>query len=230
MNNVFYFIPARGGSKGVVDKNLKKVGVVSITRSAVLFLADLGFDEVTILSSDSKEILAEGRGSRVVCDERPAELASDKSTTVKVIEEYFQSSRSIFEIDDNDWIITVEPTSPFRRSETLLKILDIIKTGEFDTVLTMTSDDRVSWCCNNEVWSLDKSLPFAPRRQDRDFRNIEANSFFASQFRNIKNGSIYGDRVKCIEIDKLEATDINDETDLLIAQAIGNRVIVKSGV
>ena len=57
--NIFTLIPARSGSKGVVDKNILELGGLSLIERAVLFSSFIGI-QTTIVSTDSKLYLEKG--------------------------------------------------------------------------------------------------------------------------------------------------------------------------
>ena len=56
---ILCLIPARGGSKGIKDKNLKKINNKSLVKITIQFAEQLKFLDNIVLSSDSKKILNE---------------------------------------------------------------------------------------------------------------------------------------------------------------------------
>jgi len=53
-------IPARGGSKGLLNKNLQKIGEESLVERIINKVIDSGIFNEIVLSSDSDEILKIG--------------------------------------------------------------------------------------------------------------------------------------------------------------------------
>ena len=74
-------IPARGGSKGVPGKNLRRVGGVPLIERAVRASAAADGVDLVVVSTDDSEItlVAEAAGARVVA--RPADLSGDTATS-----------------------------------------------------------------------------------------------------------------------------------------------------
>ena len=56
---ILCLIPARGGSKGIKDKNLKKINNKSLVKITIQFAEQLKFLDNIVLSSDSIKILNE---------------------------------------------------------------------------------------------------------------------------------------------------------------------------
>lgn len=111
-------VPARGGSKGIPDKNLRAVGGISLVGRAVLagrrFLRCAGLTGARIVvDTDSEAIATEGLawGGEVPWL-RPAELARDTTSTV-------ESTLALLERlgaagDRIDAVVLLQPTSPLR--------------------------------------------------------------------------------------------------------------------
>lgn len=111
-------IPARSGSKGIKNKNLKKIQNKSLTKLAFIFCKNLSFVNEIFISTDDKKILNKISVSKFNLNNlRSAKNSSDKSkiknTIMEVINLY--EKKNIFFKN----IILIEPTSPLR------KILDV---------------------------------------------------------------------------------------------------------
>lgn len=104
-------IPARGGSKGVPGKNLRRVGGVSlVARAAASCLAAGSIDEVYV-STDDDEVAAEARAAGGSVIDRPADLAGDlassESALLHALDVLGAAGRSV------DIVVFVQCTSPF---------------------------------------------------------------------------------------------------------------------
>jgi CMP-N-acetylneuraminic acid synthetase len=111
-------VPARGGSKGIPDKNLRTVGGISLVGRAVLagraFLRRTGLtDARVVVDTDSEAIAAEGRAwGAEVPGLRPAELARDTTSTVESTLALLDRLEAA--ADPVDAIVLLQPTSPLR--------------------------------------------------------------------------------------------------------------------
>ena len=121
--NIFTLIPARSGSKGVVDKNILELGGLSLIERAVLFSSFIGI-QTTIVSTDSKLYLEKGvRAGATKTSLRPIELAKDDASTYDVLI-YEWKKIEISNRVDYDYCLLLEPTSPFRRTTDVCSLID----------------------------------------------------------------------------------------------------------
>lgn len=109
---VYALIPARGGSKGVLRKNLATLAgnpLISYSIEAALVADDI--DEVYV-SSEDEEILGVARALGAKIISRPRNLAQDDTPTAPVIAhaiEHWDRSCSL-----PGFIVLLQPTSPQR--------------------------------------------------------------------------------------------------------------------
>ena len=132
-------IPARGGSKGIKNKNIHLLNgkpLIYYTISAgkkSKILTDL------IVSTDSKSIkkISESFGAKVPFL-RPSKLASDEALAIPTIQhavnEYEKSIGSIF-----DYIIMLQPTAPLRTEKDIDCALEQMITNRADSVISITN-------------------------------------------------------------------------------------------
>src|SRR2546428_13035474 len=83
----FGVIPARGGSKGLPGKNLRKLGALSLLGQAIASARESALLTRVIVSTDSEEIAAapERQGLPVPVL-RPTELATERAGMVAVLQ------------------------------------------------------------------------------------------------------------------------------------------------
>src|SRR5213593_3299695 len=109
---VFAVIPARGGSKRLPGKNLRRLGGMSLLGHAVASAREAATLSRFIVSTDSAEIADEARRHGAEAFLRPADLATDAVRNVKVLRhavEWLETKEAI----RPDVIVTLQPTSPF---------------------------------------------------------------------------------------------------------------------
>lgn len=120
---ILAIIPARGGSKGVPNKNIKLLnGKPLLEYTAEIALQSKLLNEVIVSTEDDTiAAVAESMGIKIPF-ERPIELAQDDTPTLDVIIhalEWYQKNNCFF-----DAVCLLQPTSPFRTIEFLDKAIE----------------------------------------------------------------------------------------------------------
>jgi len=117
-------IPARGGSKGIKLKNIQKVTPKkTLLDLAYSFAKKCTFVDKIIISTDHKKIVNECKRRNYNYIVRPKPLSKDHVSAYRVIENTVNKLKTKF-----DYLIYLEPTSPFRKLKNLKKsCFDIIK-------------------------------------------------------------------------------------------------------
>lgn len=108
---VLLVIPARGGSKGLPGKNLRRVEGRPLLAWTIDAAKGSQYADRTILSSDDDAIMQVGKD--LGCDvpfRRPAELATDIASTIDVV------LHALDALPGFDIVGVLQPTSPLRTS------------------------------------------------------------------------------------------------------------------
>lgn len=165
-------ICARGGSKGVKEKNIRLLaGKPLIAHTIEQALATKIFDNV-VVSTDSDDIaqVAVDSGAEVFF-KRSSELSSDTSGKLEVIRDAFIRSEKYFQ-KDFDVLVDLDATSPLRDVSDIINAYEHFQTGGYDNLITGMPSRRSPYFNLVEVdsnggVSLSKSLDKAVvRRQD----------------------------------------------------------------
>ena len=107
-------VPARGGSKGIPRKNLRKVGGLSLIAHAARTARALDWIDRAILTTDDEEMVEEGRRHGLeVPFLRPAELASDTANPSEMWRHAWRESERCFG-ERFDISVLLQPTTPLR--------------------------------------------------------------------------------------------------------------------
>ena len=209
-------IPARGGSKGVPGKNLREVaGVSLVVRAIRSATASAELDRV-VVSTDDDAIaeVAEAAGAEVV--RRPAELARDDSPTVDALVHALESLAV-----DPAWVVTLEPTAPLRRAETIDRCVRLAEERSAGSVVTVV-ESRASWGHVDEEGAFRLLDPSAPRRrQDREPTYAESGTVWVTRTASLLAArAVLVEPIYAVVVDQEEALDVNTELDLKIAEAV----------
>ncbi len=121
-----YVIPARGGSKGIPRKNIKRLAGRPLIGYTIDALDSIGVPhDRVILSTDSDEIAAVSRSLGLdVPYRRPASLATDTSGSREVILDAMQwaGNQGIC----YDCVVLLQPTSPLRTPDDILRTVEAL--------------------------------------------------------------------------------------------------------
>ena len=131
-------VPARAGSKGVPDKNLKRLGGATLTALAVQCARAAGLFARVVVSTDGDEIADEGRRAGAEVIARPAALASDVADVVDVI------AHALDVLAAGGFapavVALLEPSSPLRTPDMVREAVAALDTA--DAVFTVSAVPR----------------------------------------------------------------------------------------
>jgi CMP-N-acetylneuraminic acid synthetase len=134
---VLAIVPARGGSKGVVRKNMKTVGGVSLVGRAAHLAVSLPWIDHTVVSTDDPEIRGEavchGAAAPFV---RPPELAGDEVSSEDVWRHAWLAAEDHYHTRF-DISLLLEPTSPLRIEADLTATVEALAEGGHASAATV---------------------------------------------------------------------------------------------
>lgn len=129
-------IPARSGSKGIPDKNIKLLGgkPLIVWTAQAIQKANPG-NYIAVLSTDSDRYAKVGRDAGLhVPFIRPAECSNDDASALAVVEHallWFENEYNYLP----EQVMWLQPTSPFRSSAILEQALDMMERQQADGVI-----------------------------------------------------------------------------------------------
>lgn len=210
-------ILARGGSKGLINKNLQRVGNFSLLARSVLACQEAGVDSV-FASSDSKDILEEARSFGAHLHTRSQFNSQDESSSEDAIAEFLEYLSLIG--SSPELIVFVQPTSPFLFSSDIRTCVRNTNPGE--STFTAYSTGKFVWQKNSNVWEpLGHEKHKRPRRQEASERVIENGAcycFSMSDFLSTK--SRFAEKAKPILVPEFRSIEIDSLEELLQAQRL----------
>jgi CMP-N,N'-diacetyllegionaminic acid synthase len=172
MSNVLCTICARGGSKGVKNKNIKELHGKPLIAYTIEQAKASGLFEHIVISTDSDDIanIAKQYGAEVFF-KRSAEMASDTAGKLDVIRDAFIRSEEHYN-KKFDYLIDLDATAPLRTVKDIINSFKQLKENNNDNLITVMPSRRspyfnlVEQDKNGKVY-LSKKLDNAiVRRQD----------------------------------------------------------------
>ena len=122
-NRTLFIITARGGSKGIPKKNIKKLSGKPLLHYSLEFSRLFVDDKDICLTTDSLEIIDCGKEINYVAPFlRPSELATDSIGSFDVLKHainYYDAKGVFYDI-----VVLLQPTSPFREKRHLEEALN----------------------------------------------------------------------------------------------------------
>lgn len=214
-------IPARGGSKAIPKKNIAPLGgkpLLSWTIEAAQAAGNCGR---IVVSTDAADIAAAARryGAEVI--DRPAEISHDTAST----ESALLHALDVVEREGRlpDAVLTLPPTSPFRKPETIRAFVERFTSlvPDEDALFTL-HEDRTDFWMREPDGSFRRRDPNAPRRrQDRQPLYAENSAMYCTRTTVLREtGFILGRCPVGFIISAEEALDINEPRDLIYAELL----------
>jgi CMP-N-acetylneuraminic acid synthetase len=135
-------IPARGGSKRLPGKNIKKIAGKPLIAWTIDAALKSKYIDKVIVSTDDESIkkIAREAGAEVPFD-RPAEISSDTATSVDVILHALENVERDF-----DFIVLLQPTSPLRNSGHIDEAIEFLIQKNANAVISVGRiDHSLKW-------------------------------------------------------------------------------------
>ena len=126
-------VPARAGSKGVPGKNLRTLAGTPLIAHTIQPALEV-FDRVFV-TTDSAEIadVARQYGAEVI--DRPDALAGDTAAMADVVDHAIHRYTKLYTSPDR--VFLLQPTSPFRTSDDILKAAKLLDRGDCDAAMAV---------------------------------------------------------------------------------------------
>ena len=136
--NILCIIPARSGSKGIKNKNLRKIKNEKTLIELAFDVANKSklFDKI-IVSTDSNYYRKYLKKKIPIDFLRPKKLSGDKVNDLDLLKFELKRYQKFYK-KKFDAICLLQPTSPFRKTSDLKLCYNIFKKNKFDAVWTIS--------------------------------------------------------------------------------------------
>ena len=213
-------IPARGGSKGIPRKNIRRLNGKPLLAYSIEHAKDTEGLERVVVSTDDQEIAELAGDYDVEVIIRPEELATDSARTLPVVQHVLGQidPRRVY-----DKIVLLQPTSPLRRVADIDQAITLLE-PVFDSVMSVCqvrySPYKMYHLENHCLIPIFSDSVHGTPRQELPPVYRENGAVYVTWRQIIDHGSLLGTRIRPLILDQESALDIDDELDLKIAELL----------
>jgi len=219
MSKTIAFVPLKMNNERLPGKNIKKLSdgtpLLSLILNSLQKVRDI--DEIYVYCSDESVTDLLPVGVKFLKRSEHLDLSTTKINEVL----------SAFANDaPADIYVLAHATAPFLTNKSIQEGVDKVKSGNYDSALTVHKMQEFVW---KEGWPMNYDLASVPRTQDLDPLFIETTGLYIYTHDLIsqRNARI-GDKPYLIEVSSIECLDINNPIDFDIADAVYTHILTKS--
>ena len=212
-------IPARGGSKGIPNKNLQTVGGVTLLARTISACLKSESIATVYVSTDSDDIAAVALNNGAQVIRRPADISGDTASSESALLHSLNEIVKTSSLPKN--VLFAQCTSPFITHTDIDGILDLLK--DHDSALTVTHSHAFIWRKDNTGNAIGINHDSAIRlpRQQLDPEYKETGALYAmniDQFRTC--GHRFFGRIGMYEVPADRSMEIDEPEDLRLANTL----------
>ena len=229
--NILVTICARGGSKGVKNKNIKKLNGRPLISYSIQQALDWGKAKRVVVSTDSEEIasIAKKYGADVPFL-RPGNLATDASAKLPVIRHALQESQNIYN-EDYSIIVDLDATAPIRTTDDLDKAFEVFQKSESDTLFSVVHAHKNPYF--NMVMKTERGYErviksnFYARQEAPEIYDMNASLYAYSPEFLISGKELFGGKCGVIKMMDTAVLDIDHDNDFEFMQVVAEYLFDK---
>lgn len=218
-------ICARGGSKGVKDKNIKLINGKPLIAYSIEQAHLTGLFEHIVVSTDSDQIaeIAEEYGAELFF-KRSFDIASDKAGKIDAIRDAFKQSEEYYS-EKFDYLIDLDATSPLRSVEDIKSAFKQFIVGDNSNLISAMPSRRspyfnlVETDESGNVYLSKKLNKQTVRRQDvPNSYDMNASIYIWRRATILNEDSLFLDKTGLYIMPEERSVDIDSELDFKIVE------------
>lgn len=211
-------LPMKGNSERVPNKNMRDFNGSPLYHAIVKSLLGSKYIECVVINTDSEIIAKDAKeifGDKIIIINRPIEIQGD-----------FVSMNDIIAYDlsklGGEYFLQTHSTNPLLKSETINKAIEKYFAGleNFDSVFSVTKVQTRFYDKNAEA--INHNPNELLRTQDLEPMYEENSNFYIFSKESFKeaNNKRIGLKPQIFEVNKLEAIDIDEPEDFIMAELL----------
>lgn len=212
---IIAIIPARAGSKGIPNKNIRIIGGQPLIYYSIKNAMESKFITDVVVSTDSADVRIIAQQMGVECLWRDPSLCEDDVTLDAVIADAVPKEKKW------DYVVTMQPTSPTLTVSTLDSAIEYAIENNLDTLISAINAPHLSWSDRDG-----RKVPNYQKRLNRQYLPacyMETGAFMISRGSVVTPETRIGEKVDVFELPLHESHDIDTFSDLASVAASLNR-------
>lgn len=214
-------IPARGGSTRLPNKNLCRVGGVTLVERAIHSAECI---DLVCVSTDCDRIAELSIRAGATAVERPPHLCTATATTESAIEHWWRMMPSSLR---PDIVVLLQPTSPLRTATHVREAVELLVSTCASSVVSVSVEPRHHFA--GRLYPREDGRDFRPyrpwdwrpRTQDVHALGVENGAIWAFTREHWEAAGRRDGGTRCVayEMHPFDSVDIDTHEDLLLAEA-----------
>ena len=177
---VLAIIPARGGSKGIPNKNLKMLAGRPLVAHSVLAAKKANCVSKVVVSTDDEKIVQVALDYDAEVVRRPADISRDDSPSEEALVHVLDTLLSEEDYSP-DIVVFLQPTSPLRGKDDIDNAVDVLLAEQADSVFSSYAEHfsgRWRMDASQRMVSVNYQSDARPRRQAYPVEFVENGSIY----------------------------------------------------
>ena len=198
-------IPARAGSKGIPNKNIRLVAGRPLVYYSIKNAQMSEYITDVVVTTDSPEVRIIATQMGVGHKWRDESLCGDAVTLDAVVADAIPEGTW-------DYIVTMQPTSPTLKVETLDRAIKYAIDNDLDTLISAINAPHLSWGVKDG-----RKVPNYEKRLNRQYLPpcyMETGAFVISKRSVVTPETRIGQKVDVFEVSESESQDVDTFSDL----------------
>ena len=223
---ILAIVPARGGSKGIKDKNIKEIEGRPLIEYTIEAAKRCEYIDEIVVSTDSEKIakVAKKAGAKVPFL-RPDELASDTARTIDVVLFTIEQLKLIGQ--EYDIVVLLQPTSPLRDEDDICGAIEKYVSCNMKSLVSVSevSESPILMRQIVDETHMEKLLNINStiRRQDMAKYYMVNGSIYINKIEELNSDTSLNDNVIPYVMDRSHAVDIDDYVDIAVMKYYVNK-------
>lgn len=222
---VLVVIPARGGSKGIIKKNLCRVGGHPLVGRAIMAAKGANLANAIVVSTDDTEIAAvsQSYGAEVIM--RPKEISGDNASSESAL--LHAATERERNGNRTDIVVLQQCTAPFTTASDIDGTISCLLDGKADAAFAATVFQHFVWQPDNSGAASGINHDGGHRilRQNLQLQYLETGSVYAMRLEKLRQiGHRFCGRTLLYQIEASRCFEIDTIQELRHAQLIAHEL------
>ncbi len=215
---ILAIIPARAGSKGVPNKNIREISGKPLIGYTIEEAIKSKKISKIVVSSDSEKIIKLSKKYGVETIQRPKKYSTDSAPMISVISHVINKKN----YSEFDHIILLQPTCPLRTCKDIDLAIGKYGKNKVDSLISVykvedSHPSRMYKIKNNRLCSIQKK-DTTKNRQDLNPIYLRNGAIYITKKKLIKEGKIWGGSIFPYLMSKEKSLNIDDMSDFQYAK------------